>query len=143
MEVAARLGGGHDAELVPLVTGVDLTELAVSFALGEPVVRGGGGRREGESGGERGRGRRRVAHACLPRRAGRDAPRRHGVDDAERGRRGRVGQDLPPAGVRASGRLRRGADRAGAMLVDGRVARRRTRAGASGPPRCVHFVVER
>lgn len=37
MEVAARLGGGHDAELVRAATGVDLNALAVSFALGEPV----------------------------------------------------------------------------------------------------------
>jgi biotin carboxylase len=35
MEVAARLGGGHDAELCRAATGVDLNELAVSFALGE------------------------------------------------------------------------------------------------------------
>lgn len=37
MEVAARLGGGHDAELCRAATGVDLNALAVSFALGEPV----------------------------------------------------------------------------------------------------------
>ena len=34
MEVAARLGGGHDAELCHAATGVDLNDLAVSFALG-------------------------------------------------------------------------------------------------------------
>ena len=33
MEVAARLGGGHDAELCAAATGVDLNALAVSFAL--------------------------------------------------------------------------------------------------------------
>ena len=32
MEVAARLGGGHDAELCRAATGVDLNDLAVSFA---------------------------------------------------------------------------------------------------------------
>ncbi len=37
MEVAARLGGGHDAELCAAATGVDLNALAVRFALGEPV----------------------------------------------------------------------------------------------------------
>jgi biotin carboxylase len=37
MEVAARLGGGHDAELCRVATGVDLNALAVSFALGEAV----------------------------------------------------------------------------------------------------------
>ena len=36
MEVAARLGGGHDAELCAAATGVDLNALAVSAALGEP-----------------------------------------------------------------------------------------------------------
>lgn len=35
MEVAARLGGGHDAELCRAATGVDLNGLAVTFALGE------------------------------------------------------------------------------------------------------------
>jgi biotin carboxylase len=35
MEVAARLGGGHDAELCAAATGVDLDALAVAFALGE------------------------------------------------------------------------------------------------------------
>ncbi len=38
MEVAARLGGGHDAELCKAAVGVDLNRLAVSFALGEPVT---------------------------------------------------------------------------------------------------------
>ncbi len=35
MEVAARLGGGHDAELCRAATGVDLNDLALDFALGE------------------------------------------------------------------------------------------------------------
>ena len=35
VEVAARLGGGHDAELCRAALGVDLNDLAVSFALGE------------------------------------------------------------------------------------------------------------
>jgi biotin carboxylase len=34
VEVAARLGGGHDAELCRAALGVDLNDLAVSFALG-------------------------------------------------------------------------------------------------------------
>ena len=37
VEVAARLGGGHDAELCRVATGVDLNGLALSFALGESV----------------------------------------------------------------------------------------------------------
>jgi biotin carboxylase len=38
MEVAARLGGGHDAELCEAALGVDLNELALSAALGEEVA---------------------------------------------------------------------------------------------------------
>ena len=34
---AARLGGGHDSELVRIVTGVDLAAAAVRAALGIPV----------------------------------------------------------------------------------------------------------
>ena len=40
MEVAARLGGGHDAELCTAATGVDLNSLAVAAALGEGGARG-------------------------------------------------------------------------------------------------------
>jgi biotin carboxylase len=38
VEVAARLGGGHDAELVEAVTGVDLNGLALDAALGADPV---------------------------------------------------------------------------------------------------------
>jgi biotin carboxylase len=38
IEVAARLGGGHDAELVEAVTGVDLNGLALDAALGHTLV---------------------------------------------------------------------------------------------------------
>ena len=37
MELAARLGGGHDAELCQVALGVDLNGLALAAALGEPV----------------------------------------------------------------------------------------------------------
>lgn len=37
VELAARLGGGHDAELCAAVLGVDPNRLALSAALGEPV----------------------------------------------------------------------------------------------------------
>jgi biotin carboxylase len=37
IEVAARLGGGHDAELVERATGVPLNDLAIDAALGLPV----------------------------------------------------------------------------------------------------------
>jgi biotin carboxylase len=36
-ELAARLGGGHDAELCEAALGVDLNGLALSAALGEPI----------------------------------------------------------------------------------------------------------
>ncbi len=38
IEVAARLGGGHDAELVRAAVGVDLNGLAIDAALGLPLV---------------------------------------------------------------------------------------------------------
>jgi biotin carboxylase len=38
IEVAARLGGGHDAELAEAVTGVDLNGLAIDAALGTFLV---------------------------------------------------------------------------------------------------------
>ncbi|MBV8598956.1 MAG: ATP-grasp domain-containing protein, partial [Actinobacteria bacterium] len=37
IEVAARLGGGHDAELVEEAVGVDLNALALAAALGRPL----------------------------------------------------------------------------------------------------------
>jgi biotin carboxylase len=37
LEVAARVGGGHDAELVEATTGVRLNDLAIDFALGTSV----------------------------------------------------------------------------------------------------------
>jgi len=38
IEVAARLGAGHETELVELVTGVDLRALALAGALGQPLA---------------------------------------------------------------------------------------------------------
>jgi biotin carboxylase len=37
VEIAARLGGGHDAELCAVAVGVDLNGLALAAALGHPV----------------------------------------------------------------------------------------------------------
>jgi biotin carboxylase len=37
VELAARLGGGHDAELCRAALGIDLNALAIAAALGEPV----------------------------------------------------------------------------------------------------------
>jgi biotin carboxylase len=38
IEVAARLGGGHDAELVEAATGIDLNGLAIDAAVGQELV---------------------------------------------------------------------------------------------------------
>jgi biotin carboxylase len=38
IDVAARLGAGHESELVELVTGVELTGLALAAALGQPIA---------------------------------------------------------------------------------------------------------
>jgi biotin carboxylase len=107
MEVAARLGGGHDAELCTAATGVDLNALAVDFALGETPPPDAVSRRP--IGG--------AAVVFLVPPVGRLAEV-EGVADAE---------GLP--GVRwvrvyrrpghVFGPLRRGADRAGAVLVTG------------------------
>ncbi len=122
MEVAARLGGGHDAELARAVTGVDLAGLAVAFALGEPVdapavtdrIRG------ATSGAAAGRGDVAPGGACVsflvpPVGVLRSVT---GIDAAERAEGvewvriyRRPGFELAP--------LRRGADRAGALLVRG------------------------
>src|SRR5207245_9231336 len=39
VELAARLGGGHDAELCRAALGVDLNGVAIAAALGEPLRR--------------------------------------------------------------------------------------------------------
>jgi len=53
VEVAARLGGGHDAELCRAAVGVDLNDLAISFALGrdpcDKVSQAGGAPRAGKA----------------------------------------------------------------------------------------------
>jgi biotin carboxylase len=114
MEVAARLGGGHDAELCAAATATDLNALAVEFALGElpsDTVSLGrdAARARGLAGG--------AAVVFLVPPVGRLVDI-EGVAEAER---------LP--GVRwvrvyrrpghVFGPLRRGADRAGAVLVTG------------------------
>jgi biotin carboxylase len=103
IEVAARLGGGHDAELVEAATGVDLNGLAIDAALGNELA---------------------VADA-VPRAGGAvtrflvappgvlesvEVP--DGLDGVERVRIYRA-----PGYVFAP--LRRGSDRAGAVLVTG------------------------
>ena len=80
VELAARLGGGHDAELCRAALGVDLNGLALAAALGEPIAP--------SSARARGPGRRRVR--ALPRRAAGRARSVTGLEEARGGRRGRL-----------------------------------------------------
>ena len=106
VEVAARLGGGHDAELCREAVGVDLNDVAIAFALGE----GCGTLSQGE----------RVGGACVVFLL---AP--EGVLLGVEG----VEEALAIEGVAwvrtyrqpgwRFGPLRRGADRAGAILATG------------------------
>jgi biotin carboxylase len=108
LEVAARLGGGHDAELVEAATGVDLNGMAVGFALGEPLDR------------RLLLGKQRVGGACVVFLV---APEGvllgvEGVEDARAVEGVRWVRLYRRAGWRF-GSLRRGADRAGAILAVG------------------------
>ena len=96
-ELAARLGGGHDAELLAAALGVELNELVLAAALGEPIEA------EPTRAGAR-RGRR--LHPLPGRAAG-----RAGGGARSRGRLGAggrgAGQDLPRAGLRRADRCAR------------------------------------
>jgi biotin carboxylase len=106
MEVAARLGGGHDAELCRAALGVDLNGVALAAALGEevappvPVPQVGG-----------------ATTAFLVAPPG-SLLSLHGVEDAERAE-GVLGVRVyRRAGFRFA-ELRVGSDRAGAVLAVG------------------------
>jgi biotin carboxylase len=108
IEVAARLGGGHDAELCELALGVDLNGAAIDDALGEPIDETALA------------GSAQVGGACVRFLV---APR--GTLDAVEG----VAEAATLPGVHevrtyrargyAFGPLRRGSDRAGAILATG------------------------
>jgi biotin carboxylase len=100
IEVAARLGGGHDAELVEAVTGVDLNGLAIDAALGVALRTPTVGRRVGGA-------VTRFLVAPPGMLEGVDVPA--GLEAV------RIYRD--PGYVFTP--LRRGADRAGAVLVEG------------------------
>ncbi len=109
MEIAARLGGGHDAELVEAATGVDLNALAVGFALGETP------RDDQRHGREAGVGGACVVFLVAPEGVLRGV---EGVEEAEAVPGVRWVRVYRRPGWRF-GPLRRGADRAGAILVVG------------------------
>ena len=109
MEVAARLGGGHDAELCAAATGVDLNALAVSFALDDDTssCQAGGHGPEGQG----------AAVVFLVAPVGR-LVEVEGVAEAE-GMPGVRWVRVYRRPGHVFGPLRRGADRAGAVLVTG------------------------
>jgi biotin carboxylase len=131
LEVAARLGGGHDAELCLAVLGIDLNDLALSFALGEAPsddqLRGTGARAGGGC----------VRFLVAPQGT---LVAVEGVDEACAGdgvQRIRVyrrpGHPIGP--------LRTGADRAGAVLAVG-VDREEARTRARRAAQAVRFHVD-
>ncbi len=106
IELAARLGGGHDAELVEAVTGVDLNGLAIAASLGEEPSRV--SLTERTSAG--------VVRFLVPAEGVLRAV--HGVDEAEAVGGVRWVRIYRRPGWRF-GPLLRGADRAGAILAVG------------------------
>jgi biotin carboxylase len=114
MEVAARLGGGHDAELCEAAGGVDLNALAVRAALGEPVS-------EADLAACQARSRVRSGHgaavAFVVPPVGRLAAI-EGVEEADAVEGVRWVRVYRRPG-HVFGPLRRGADRAGAVLATG------------------------
>jgi biotin carboxylase len=125
VEVAARLGGGHDAELCEAALGVDLNGLAISAALGDTsntVLQG-----SGPASGEAPKASNTVLQVS-PRAAGACvrflvAPEGELVEtrgaDAARGVDGVLDVLLYRSPGHRFGPLRRGADRAGAVLAIG------------------------
>ena len=144
VEVAARLGGGHDAELCRAATGIDLNDLALSFALGaDPCdkVSQGLAPRRGWTGG-------RVGGACVLFLVAPEGVLRADRRGSRRPRRSRASSGCGPTGSPGwrFGPLRRGADRAGAVLATGddTAAARRAGspcgAGRTLPGRCARLV---
>jgi biotin carboxylase len=114
VEVAARLGGGHDAELCRAATGIDLNDLALSFALGanprDEVSRGlAADRRQSQVGGAC------VLFLVAPEGALRETV---GIEEAEAVEGVEWVRAYRQPGW-SFGPLRRGADRAGAILATG------------------------
>jgi biotin carboxylase len=129
VELAARLGGGHDAELCRAVLGVDLNALALDAALGEPideellrpVQQAGGG----------------CTRFLVP--APGTLVEVQGVDEAA-AVEGVVWVRVYPEPGAVLGPLRRGSDRVGAVLAVG-ASREEAVARAGHAADCVRFVV--
>jgi biotin carboxylase len=130
VELAARLGGGHDAELCEAVLGVDLNGLALAAALGEPfeeeqlrpVQRAGGG----------------CTQFLLP--APGTLVEVEGTAEATAVEGVAWARVYPEPGT-VLGPLRRGSDRAGAVLAVG-ASREEAVARAGRAADCVRFVVD-
>jgi biotin carboxylase len=130
VELAARVGGGHDAELCRAALGVDLNGLALSAALGEPVV------------GERLRPVQQAGGACtrfLVPEPG-TLVEVEGVDEAK-AVDGVVWVRVYPEPGAVLGPLRRGSDRVGAVLALG-ASREEAVVRAGRAADCVRFVVD-
>jgi biotin carboxylase len=112
LELSARLGGGHDAELCHAALGVDLNALALSAALGEPVSE------------RRLRARRRAGGACVRFLAGHGDP--EGLERA-----------ADAVGIRWA-RAYGGSDRAGAVLATGS-SREEAYERATRAAECIRF----
>ena len=129
VELAARVGGGHDAELCEAVLGVDLNGLALAAALGEevdgeqlrPVQQAGGG----------------CVRFLVPDPG--LLVEVEGVDEAAAVEGVRWVRVYPEPGS-VLGPLRRGSDRAGAVLATG-ASREQAVARAGRAADCVRFVV--
>ncbi len=106
IEVAARLGGGHDAELCELATGVSLNGLALDFALGKNASVS--------------HAQRLVGGACVLFLVAPEGELRavEGLEEAE-AVEGVSEVRVYRAPGRRYGPLLRGADRAGAILATG------------------------
>jgi biotin carboxylase len=128
VELAARLGGGHDAELVQEATGVPLNDLAVDLALGDAarvahvLASHGRGQSTGVRAVPRGRSRGLSAPggACVLFLVAPEGTLRavEGLEDAAAVDGVRWVRVYRRPGWRF-GSLRRGADRAGAILAVG------------------------
>jgi len=129
LELAARLGAGHDAELCQAALGVDLNGLALAAALGEPIPRYNLLQSQGVSGAA-------CVRFLVPPVGTLEAV--GGVDEAEAVEGVRWVRVYREPGF-TFGPLRRGADRAGAVLAVG-AGRQEALARAEAALACIRLV---